>query len=296
MCLTLKTEVGTHRDKHGIGPAECIPNQPCSASACNPDDPTRSCPHPDGRAFDAREAGITSQMLEGCKLYKRYPENDGVHLELIPTPAVDSITPSTAQVGNNNNPLKIKITGKKFYRDSKVYWRNGQGNAQMRPTIVLKKETELEVTIPATDLQNTGTNIITVVNPNHSPLLGSGTSNAKNFFVNQSFQDGDGISGQSNGLQNAPTISDPRVSVKVRQESVNGAIRYSYRVINNSQRSINNLMIGYDNQRNYTLYYPPMGWDIFTGTPATNFTSPTNWGFDVLWDEGTDLEVVKWDK
>ncbi len=276
-CSETKESVGKHREKHGIG-----------TKVCNPD--TAECAHPAGRAFDARIPNIPnfSSMVAQCNLYQRYPDDDGVHFELIPTPIINSLSPSSAperSAGEGSN-LNIEIKGRNFIKgSSKVLW-----NGQERAAVVFDQNV-LRVTIPASDLGTAGTYPVRVVNPN-APA-GTGTSSPKNFVVTASPASNHEESVTGIGSAGAPLIASP-VIVKGVRIVVGDSVRYRYRVVNNSERSVTSFVVGMDSTGASLLEYPPTDWDVFTGTPVSSFTSPAEWDFDVLWDTETSLKSLSW--
>ncbi len=91
-----------------------------------------------------------------------------------PLPAITNLNPNTAQAGSAAFTLTINGTG--FISNSLVKW-NGQDR-----TTTFVSATQLTAQIPASDVANTGTAQVTVVNPPSSGG-GGGTSNAVSFTI-----------------------------------------------------------------------------------------------------------------
>lgn len=88
-----------------------------------------------------------------------------------PLPRISNISPSSGLVGGATFPLIV--TGTNFFPDSVVRW-----NGQPRPT-TFTNSTQLTAQIPASDLANAGTAIVTVF----TPPAGGGESNSLTFTI-----------------------------------------------------------------------------------------------------------------
>ena len=90
-----------------------------------------------------------------------------------PTPAVTSLSPSSAAAGSAS--FNLTVNGTSFVSSSTVRW-----NGADRPTTFLSA-TQLRATIPATDVASVGTASVTVF----TPAPGGGTSSSLTFTIAQ---------------------------------------------------------------------------------------------------------------
>jgi hypothetical protein len=88
-----------------------------------------------------------------------------------PDPTITSLSPQEKAAGDRG--FDLTINGNGFVPNSKVRWNNSERSS----TFV--SSTKLTATIPTSDLAETGTATVTVLNP----APGGGTSNARSFFI-----------------------------------------------------------------------------------------------------------------
>lgn len=85
------------------------------------------------------------------------------------------------------------------------------------------------------------------------------------------------------------------ITVKVNQQTLNGQVLYNYRVINNSQKSVVALKIGFDTATDLSeLLFPPTGWDYFNGLPQNSVVSPTGWNPILFTTEESEFVTLDW--
>ena len=118
------------------------------------------------------QVGVTDPTNVGGASSSTIPFSISGQINPNPTPAISSISPSSATAGASDTT--ITVTGSNFISASSVTW-NTKGIATTYQTA-----TSLTAIIPASDLITAGTAQIAVVNP--SP--GGGTSNSVNFVIN----------------------------------------------------------------------------------------------------------------
>jgi hypothetical protein len=85
------------------------------------------------------------------------------------------------------------------------------------------------------------------------------------------------------------------VLIGVSQENVNGQVKYKYRVLNNAARPITAILIGYDSTLDTpNLMSLPVGWDYFTGLPASSISNPNLWQGDLVTVEENNKTYLRW--
>lgn len=85
------------------------------------------------------------------------------------------------------------------------------------------------------------------------------------------------------------------VSVKVYQASEGGGVRYSYRVINDSEQPIVGVKIGFDYLHGEPeLVATPRGWTLADGIPASSVASPPGWVPRIVTMEESDYVNLEW--
>lgn len=96
------------------------------------------------------------------------------------------------------------------------------------------------------------------------------------------------------GISNAQ--EPPLVKVKVYQENLSdGKVRYNYRVINNSERAVVAVRIGYDYYHAQPeLSVLPLGWDFYKGLSQGTTTSPSGWQAMLITQEESDVHWLEW--
>jgi hypothetical protein len=274
-CQALKAEIKNHYDTHELGTKICRDGE--------------SCPHPEGRAFDASILGIADTDLNNlaaqCNLNRPVAnDGDGVHFELIKRPVLTSLSPTTS--GSRTSALVITVNGNNFSTGAVVRW-----NGQNRITQFQSKQI-LVVTIPASDLNTPGTIPIEVFND--YSIGNDGRSGTKNFVVTGQSLAAEFDSAATPTNQSSSS-TNTGVTVIARKELVGSDYRFTYRVMNNGDRPVSELSIGVDNQGNAILGFAPVGWNHIDGSiPASSYSSPSGWEFSLMTDTGTDSKALLW--
>ncbi|OFV83819.1 MAG: hypothetical protein A2W26_06535 [Acidobacteria bacterium RBG_16_64_8] len=95
--------------------------------------------------------------------------------------------------------------------------------------------------------------------------------------------------------QQAP--EPPPVQVAVEKATVPGGIRYSYYVVNGSAYPITHMLIGFERLYDIPeLTQGPVGWDgEGTSVPATSYSAPPGWLFDVYTMEEEEHINLAWE-
>ncbi len=96
--------------------------------------------------------------------------------------------------------------------------------------------------------------------------------------------------------------TQPIVAVGVYAQHSGGKVVYHYRIVNNSQQSINAVEIGRNNKNDgdpndgvNELLELPSGWNAKLGIPSTSTTSPTGWRVSVIAPEENQSHAIAWE-
>lgn len=85
------------------------------------------------------------------------------------------------------------------------------------------------------------------------------------------------------------------ITVKAEKEQVGSNYRFTYRVINNTDRAVSGISIGINNEGIPILDFAPLGRNYIDGSiPNTSYTSPAGWEFSILTDEESDSKALIW--
>ncbi len=274
-CQQRRLEVQPHANVHGV-------NQ----NVCTLAD---GCPHSAGRSFDAIITNVTNidALAAQCSLHRPVAsDGTGIHFEAINRPVLTGLAPPS--IPARTFPMLLIVRGLNFSPGAVVRW-----NGQNRTTLYFGKRLLMAI-IPGSDLSTPGPREVRVFNP--GSVGGNGLSDPLTFTVTGASRPESESSVEPVGTaEETPSTPAVATAVLVTKELEGENYRFSYRLINNSDRPMNGLSIGLSSENVPLLDFPPVGWDHTTGTfPQSSYTSPNGWDLSIAVDTETDAKALTW--